>query len=94
MQPTSVPLACEPTALSPSTALCTSGSLGRPGCRGAGVSSLAPPLQAYAWEALFAARVERERQSELAALAVRKYLDALCVYFWWVLQGRTSSDLA
>lgn len=28
------------------------------------------------------AQVEEARQGELAALAVRKYLDALCVYFW------------
>ncbi len=27
-------------------------------------------------------QVEEARQGELAALAVRKYLDALCVYFW------------
>lgn len=39
-------------------------------------------IKAYAWERLFAARVARERRAELAALAVRKYLDALCVYFW------------
>ena len=27
-------------------------------------------------------QVNRARQGELQALAVRKYLDALCVYFW------------
>lgn len=27
-------------------------------------------------------QVRAERRAELAALAVRKYLDALCVYFW------------
>lgn len=40
-------------------------------------------IKAAAWERLFAARVGRERRAELAALATRKYLDALCVYFWW-----------
>ncbi|PSC76164.1 ABC transporter C family member 13 isoform X1 isoform A [Micractinium conductrix] len=39
-------------------------------------------IKAAAWERLFAARVGRERRAELAALATRKYLDALCVYFW------------
>lgn len=29
-----------------------------------------------------ASQVNEARQGELAALAVRKYLDALCVYFW------------
>lgn len=39
-------------------------------------------IKCYAWEAAFGRRVRRERREELAALAVRKYLDALCVYFW------------
>ena len=39
-------------------------------------------IKAHAWERVFAGRVARERGAELAALAVRKYLDALCVYFW------------
>jgi ATP-binding cassette subfamily C (CFTR/MRP) protein 10 len=39
-------------------------------------------VKCYAWEAPLAARVAAERRRELAALAVRKYLDALCVYFW------------
>ncbi|EIE19385.1 P-loop containing nucleoside triphosphate hydrolase protein [Coccomyxa subellipsoidea C-169] len=39
-------------------------------------------IKAAAWEPAFLARVEEARQGELAALAVRKYLDALCVYFW------------
>eukprot|EP00891_Asterochloris_glomerata_P003413 jgi/Astpho2/3413/e_gw1.00054.14.1_t len=34
------------------------------------------------WEQGFVAKVNRARQGELEALAVRKYLDALCVYFW------------
>ena len=32
-------------------------------------------IKGYAWEGAFAARVRRERRRELAALAVRKYLD-------------------
>ena len=39
-------------------------------------------IKAHAWERVFAGRVAAERGAELAALAVRKYLDALCVYFW------------
>ncbi|KAL4856242.1 ABC transporter C family member 13 [Chlorella vulgaris] len=39
-------------------------------------------IKSCAWEAAFARRVVKERLAELAALAVRKYLDALCVYFW------------
>lgn len=39
-------------------------------------------IKSYAWEALFEGRVRRQRAAELAALAVRKYLDALCVYLW------------
>ena len=34
------------------------------------------------WEPAFARRVTTARRQELAALSVRKYLDALCVYFW------------
>lgn len=34
------------------------------------------------WEPAFARRAATARHSELSALAVRKYLDALCVYFW------------
>ena len=47
-------------------------------------------VKAYAWESLFAGKVQEERGAELAALAVRKYLDALCVYFWsvwWLSEG-------
>ena len=39
-------------------------------------------IKSYAWERLFAGKVREERGAELAARAVRKYLDALCVYFW------------
>jgi ATP-binding cassette subfamily C (CFTR/MRP) protein 10 len=28
------------------------------------------------------AQIEEARRDELGALAVRKYLDALCVFFW------------
>eukprot|EP00884_Botryococcus_braunii_P005633 jgi/Botrbrau1/15070/Bobra.0286s0003.1 len=34
------------------------------------------------WESRFVAEVEYERAAELHDLATRKYLDALCVYFW------------
>jgi ATP-binding cassette subfamily C (CFTR/MRP) protein 10 len=36
-------------------------------------------IKAAAWEAAFAARAGAARERELGALAVRKYLDALCV---------------
>ncbi|KAJ7517215.1 hypothetical protein O6H91_21G014900 [Diphasiastrum complanatum] len=39
-------------------------------------------LKMYAWETNFAKRVIQIRKQELKYLAVRKYLDALCVYFW------------
>ncbi|KAK9825002.1 hypothetical protein WJX81_008465 [Elliptochloris bilobata] len=39
-------------------------------------------IKAAAWERCFVSRVTEARAGELAALAVRKYLDALCVYFW------------
>lgn len=39
-------------------------------------------IKASAWEAAFSARVNVAREEELAALGVRKYLDALCVYLW------------
>eukprot|EP00198_Chlamydomonas_reinhardtii_P000502 XP_001689837.1 predicted protein [Chlamydomonas reinhardtii] len=34
------------------------------------------------WQEYFVARVSAARRDELRGLAVRKYLDALCVYFW------------
>ena len=36
----------------------------------------------YAWENHFERRIEELRARELKALKSRKYLDALCVYFW------------
>ncbi|GAB4816583.1 hypothetical protein N2152v2_003629 [Parachlorella kessleri] len=39
-------------------------------------------IKAYAWEPFFVKQVEVERRAELKALAVRKYMDALCVYCW------------
>jgi ATP-binding cassette subfamily C (CFTR/MRP) protein 10 len=36
----------------------------------------------YAWEKHFRCRIEQLRADELKALKARKYLDALCVYFW------------
>ena len=39
-------------------------------------------VKAAGYEATFAARVGEVRREELAALAVRKYTDAACVYCW------------
>ncbi|XP_011404304.1 PREDICTED: multidrug resistance-associated protein 7-like isoform X1 [Amphimedon queenslandica] len=39
-------------------------------------------IKFYAWEKNFADKVNNIRSSELKSLAGRKYLDALCVYFW------------
>ncbi|EDV28182.1 uncharacterized protein TRIADDRAFT_21627 [Trichoplax adhaerens] len=39
-------------------------------------------IKFYAWEANFANKIERLRNAELKSLKGRKYLDALCVYFW------------
>lgn len=36
----------------------------------------------FAWESYFLNRVTEERSAELSSLKARKYLDALCVYFW------------
>lgn len=36
----------------------------------------------YAWERHFRERIEEVRNEELKALKARKYLDAMCVYFW------------
>lgn len=38
------------------------------------------------WEPVFVARVGAARAGELRQLAARKYLDALCVYFWAATQ--------
>ncbi|XP_014663259.1 PREDICTED: multidrug resistance-associated protein 7-like [Priapulus caudatus] len=39
-------------------------------------------IKFYAWESYFMERINSMRQSELRSLKGRKYLDALCVYFW------------
>ncbi|XP_066282147.1 ATP-binding cassette sub-family C member 10-like [Branchiostoma lanceolatum] len=39
-------------------------------------------IKFYAWESTFQEKVRRLRQLELKSLRGRKYLDALCVYFW------------
>ncbi|XP_076441602.1 ATP-binding cassette sub-family C member 10-like [Babylonia areolata] len=39
-------------------------------------------LKFYAWEGHFTARISQLRDKELASLKGRKYLDAMCVYFW------------
>lgn len=36
----------------------------------------------YNWESHFRRRIEEQRSNEMKALSARKYLDALCVYFW------------
>ncbi|KAL1438481.1 hypothetical protein MTO96_048092 [Rhipicephalus appendiculatus] len=41
-------------------------------------------IKMHAWEALFQERVESIRRKEVAFLRQRKYLDALCVFFWVV----------
>lgn len=39
-------------------------------------------IKFYAWEDYFADKVNAVRLKELKSLKGRKYLDALCVYFW------------
>ena len=39
-------------------------------------------LKFYAWENIFTDRINELRGKELQSLKGRKYLDALCVYFW------------
>ena len=39
-------------------------------------------VKLFAWEPFFLSRVEKQRAAELSSLKSRKYLDALCVYFW------------
>ncbi|XP_050029460.1 ATP-binding cassette sub-family C member 10 [Dermacentor andersoni] len=41
-------------------------------------------IKMHAWEALFQERVESIRKKEVVFLRQRKYLDALCVFFWVV----------
>lgn len=42
----------------------------------------AKQIKLYAWEDIFVRRIEELRRTELKFLAKRKYLDAVCVYFW------------
>ena len=39
-------------------------------------------LKFYAWENIFTDIINKLRSKELHSLKGRKYLDALCVYFW------------
>ena len=39
-------------------------------------------IKYYAWEAHFSDKIDVLREAELKSLKGRKYLDALCVYFW------------
>ncbi|KAK9831669.1 hypothetical protein WJX74_005261 [Apatococcus lobatus] len=39
-------------------------------------------IKLAAWEPIFLGKVEDAREKELKALAVRKYMDAFCVYLW------------
>ncbi|XP_059617131.1 ATP-binding cassette sub-family C member 10 [Phlebotomus argentipes] len=42
----------------------------------------AKQIKLYAWEDIFVKRIKELRGTELKFLAKRKYLDAVCVYFW------------
>lgn len=39
-------------------------------------------IKYYAWEPQFSKRINVLREAELKSLRGRKYLDALCVFFW------------
>lgn len=39
-------------------------------------------VKLYAWEDTFQTKIEKLRSAELKSLKGRKYLDAMCVYFW------------
>ena len=39
-------------------------------------------IKFYAWEAHFSEKIDVLREGELKNLKGRKYLDAMCVYFW------------
>lgn len=39
-------------------------------------------IKLSAWESLFSQRIAELRSAEVQSLAARKYLDALCVFFW------------
>lgn len=42
----------------------------------------AKQIKLHAWESIFIDRVQRMRWQELRFLSKRKYLDAICVFFW------------
>ena len=42
----------------------------------------AKQIKINAWEDVFIKKIEKLREDEVSFLAKRKYLDALCVYFW------------
>ncbi|XP_053672965.1 ATP-binding cassette sub-family C member 10 [Anopheles nili] len=42
----------------------------------------AKDIKLNAWEDVFITKIKKNRDEELSYLAKRKYLDALCVYFW------------
>ena len=39
-------------------------------------------IKFYAWEPQFTQRINVLREAELVSLRGRKYLDAMCVFFW------------
>ena len=39
-------------------------------------------IKFYAWESQFSEKIDVLREAELKSLKGRKYLDAMCVYFW------------
>ena len=39
-------------------------------------------IKFYAWESHFESKINDLREAELKSLKGRKYLDAMCVYFW------------
>lgn len=46
------------------------------------VMAAAKQVKINAWEDVFTEKIQQLRQDEMKFLAKRKYLDALCVYFW------------
>lgn len=42
----------------------------------------AKQIKLHAWEDVFISKIRALRQKEISFLAKRKYLDAMCVYFW------------
>ena len=39
-------------------------------------------IKYYTWESYFTRRLESTRRKEVKSLKGRKYLDAMCVFFW------------